>query len=75
MLLLLFSPLGAQTSKDQENLSALLKGLDLLTGDKSRLQNTTNGLISKVLQAVDCAERMTQKMCNKVKPTSDSIIA
>uniref|UniRef100_H2M5I3 Zinc transporter ZIP12 n=1 Tax=Oryzias latipes TaxID=8090 RepID=H2M5I3_ORYLA len=74
LLLLLFSPLGAQTSKDQENLSALLKGLDLLTGDKSRLQNTTNGLISKVLQAVNCAERMTQKMCNKVKPTSDSII-
>uniref|UniRef100_A0A3P9KKK0 Zinc transporter ZIP12 n=1 Tax=Oryzias latipes TaxID=8090 RepID=A0A3P9KKK0_ORYLA len=65
LLLLLFSPLGAQTSKDQENLSALLKGLDLLTGDKPRLQNTTNGLISKVLQAVDCAERMTQKMCNK----------
>ncbi|XP_023806202.1 zinc transporter ZIP12 [Oryzias latipes] len=65
LLLLLFSPLGAQTSKDQENLSALLKGLDLLTGDKSRLQNTTNGLISKVLQAVNCAERMTQKMCNK----------
>lgn len=71
LLLLLFSPLGAQTSKDQGNLSALLKGLDLSTGDKPQLQNTTSVLISKVLQAVECAERtgMTQNTCKKVKPT------
>ncbi|KAF6737691.1 Zinc transporter ZIP12, partial [Oryzias melastigma] len=67
LLLLLFSPLGAQTSKDQGNLSALLKGLDLSTGDKPQLQNTTSVLISKVLQAVECAERtgMTQNTCKK----------